>query len=717
MEKQNILKTIYNFFTGRSLFTIMITPSLIQIVVVAVFTGYLAFNNSNKSINKLAFRLCDEISEHLSQQLLNYLNKSEAIQKIFFAELKKSNLSLDDLKELETFFLTQIQGYDSINKVYFSSSKKNHFIGIIKESENYQLWITDLSSKLPVRRKFYSLDSKGNRIKLLKLQNYDPHSRPWYQLAVSSSKPIFSDIYDFLAISSSGDFVSGITKSVPVLDDNERLQGVLAFDITLSQINNFMRKSNISQNGVVFILDEKGRLVSSSIEKEFSNWKDKQNEIIEQENSLISQAIKYLSKNYPDIAKIDDISTTFQFKDGSKNFLHVKALKYNYGLNWQIVVVVPRSDFAAQIDANTINTIWLCLWLLFLAIIVGILIAQRTIKPILKLNEYAKNLTKDINNAKWNNEKINMNRLDEVGELFRSFNQMAQQLKDLIFSLEERVKERSHQLQKAQEAKVITAKQSEKRLANFLEAVPIGIFVIDKEGQPYYANRASDFILGKGLVKVAPEKLIETYRLYKAGTNKPYPNDLNPILIALKERQSLTIEDMEVRNGNKKTLLQVFANPILDKDKKIEYAIVVFFDITERKQIETERLNFTRQLEIKNIQLEEQVEKIERLSLKNALQDALLRDVTREPDSFEYQLGGTLQVDAPTYVVREADVILYRSLINGEFCYIFNARQMGKSSMQVKIAAQLKSEGYNCISLDLSEFVNERISTATFYSC
>ncbi|MGF1490184.1 MAG: AAA-like domain-containing protein, partial [Prochloraceae cyanobacterium] len=47
----------------------------------------------------------------------------------------------------------------------------------------------------------------------------------------------------------------------------------------------------------------------------------------------------------------------------------------------------------------------------------------------------------------------------------------------------------------------------------------------------------------------------------------------------------------------------------------------------------------------------------------------------------------------------------------------FNARQMGKSSMQVKIAAQLKSEGYNCISLDLSEFVNERISTATFYSC
>jgi bacillopeptidase F (M6 metalloprotease family) len=45
-----------------------------------------------------------------------------------------------------------------------------------------------------------------------------------------------------------------------------------------------------------------------------------------------------------------------------------------------------------------------------------------------------------------------------------------------------------------------------------------------------------------------------------------------------------------------------------------------------------------------------------------------------------YQVGGSLPFNAPTYVRRQADEALFQGLLRGEFCYVFNARQMGKSS-------------------------------------
>ncbi|WP_445173290.1 hypothetical protein [Microcoleus sp.] len=38
-----------------------------------------------------------------------------------------------------------------------------------------------------------------------------------------------------------------------------------------------------------------------------------------------------------------------------------------------------------------------------------------------------------------------------------------------------------------------------------------------------------------------------------------------------------------------------------------------------------------------------------------------------------YQLGGSLTIDAPSYVEREADSQLYEALKRGEFCYVLNS--------------------------------------------
>jgi AAA-like domain len=71
-------------------------------------------------------------------------------------------------------------------------------------------------------------------------------------------------------------------------------------------------------------------------------------------------------------------------------------------------------------------------------------------------------------------------------------------------------------------------------------------------------------------------------------------------------------------------------------------------------------------------------------------------------ENYEYQVGASLPPDAPSYVVRKADSDFYDALKAGKYCYVFNSRQMGKSSLKVRVMQRLLNEGVACSSIDIS---------------
>jgi PAS domain S-box-containing protein len=174
---------------------------------------------------------------------------------------------------------------------------------------------------------------------------------------------------------------------------------------------------------------------------------------------------------------------------------------------------------------------------------------------------------------------------------------LAQQAQaDLLENLRQEVIER----QRVQEA----LRASERQLAQFLEAVPVGLFVIDVNGQPYYVNQIGQELLGKGVVSKNPsEQLAKIYQVYLAGTEQVYPSHRDPILRALRGEQS-TVDDMEIRQGDKIIPLEVWATPIFDHQGNVIYAIAAFQDITPHKQAEAERIQFTQTLEQQNTALQ-----------------------------------------------------------------------------------------------------------------
>ncbi|MEC4892498.1 MAG: PAS domain S-box protein [Oscillatoria sp. PMC 1051.18] len=131
-----------------------------------------------------------------------------------------------------------------------------------------------------------------------------------------------------------------------------------------------------------------------------------------------------------------------------------------------------------------------------------------------------------------------------------------------------------------------TVEQSEIRLAQFLEAIPVGVFVVDCSGKPYYANRTAKRILGKDIVwDKELEELREVYQAYLAGSEEIYPRDRDALILAL-QGQSAILDDIEIRHQERIIPLEVRGTPIYDESGKIIYAIAVFQDITARKQAE-----------------------------------------------------------------------------------------------------------------------------------
>jgi hypothetical protein len=81
-----------------------------------------------------------------------------------------------------------------------------------------------------------------------------------------------------------------------------------------------------------------------------------------------------------------------------------------------------------------------------------------------------------------------------------------------------------------------------------------------------------------------------------------------------------------------------------------------------------------------------------------------------------YYVGGAVPIQASSYVNRKADIELYQGLKAGEFCYIFNARQMGKSSLRIHTIEKLEAEGFTCIDIDMSLLVNKNITAEQWYA-
>ncbi len=272
---------------------------------------------------------------------------------------------------------------------------------------------------------------------------------------MEAGKPTWTEIYSYLAPPA-----LGITFGQPYFDAEGTLQGVIAADLTLPTITEFLDTLQVGQQGRTFILERNGLLVASSGSQPFTP--DNQRlEAINSPDPLIQAAARTLVESSQGLEGIHDQHQLEFTLLGERQFLQVVPYRDNFGLDWLIAVVVPETDFLAQINANTRNTILLCLGALILALLMGLYTSNLILQPIWRLSRAASAIA-----AGELNQQVEVKRIRELRTLAQSFNRMAQQLRGSFAVLEQRVAERTQELKAAKEAADVANQAKSEFLAN-----------------------------------------------------------------------------------------------------------------------------------------------------------------------------------------------------------------------------------------------------------
>jgi PAS domain-containing protein len=107
------------------------------------------------------------------------------------------------------------------------------------------------------------------------------------------------------------------------------------------------------------------------------------------------------------------------------------------------------------------------------------------------------------------------------------------------------------------------------QINQFLEAVPVGIGVLDATGRPYYVNQRGIQLLGKGVdPTVTPDHLAEVYQVYLAGTDQTCSPEEMPIVRALKGERTKT-DDLEIHQGETIIPIEAWGTPVFDEQGNV----------------------------------------------------------------------------------------------------------------------------------------------------
>ena len=439
------MKTHY-FSKGKAfpLQIVLVIPFVIQIFGAVSLVGYLSFKNGQRAVNDLAEQLMDRTSEVVDEHLKSYLSIPQTLNQINADAIHRGILDIGDRKTLGKYFWDQIQVYDLT------------YIGIglttgeglgAARYDGKTITIDDWTTKPPNNTYTYATDNQGNRTQVNARWNWQNSSEPWYTQPIAAGKPIWGKIV-------TGNFPTGpyiaASASRPIYDLQNRLLGMIATDIHLLKLGDFLRSLDVSKSGQVFLLERDGTLVASSaIEKPFTlvNQKVQRLRAIDSPNPMIRNIARHLqtSNGFKSITKDTDFKLEVQ---GKQNFVDVAPWHDKYGLEWLVVVSVPENAFMAQINANTQTTIALCFGALVVASVMGVFTSHWIVRPILRLNWASEAM------ASGNlNQTVETGNIQELNTLSNSFNHMAGQLHESFTALEkskeeleERVEERTTEL-------------------------------------------------------------------------------------------------------------------------------------------------------------------------------------------------------------------------------------------------------------------------------
>jgi adenylate cyclase len=190
---------------------------------------------------------------------------------------------------------------------------------------------------------------------------YDPRNRMWYRDTVDTGGLYITDPDVFAALG-----LIGFTVAQPFSRDGE-VRGVVAADITLAGLSEYIAEHRVSPNTLSYVLDQQGRVLAAS---------DLSKTYVANKGKVELRHISALDNELPAIAygahPRNGGASLYSFTFGGREYFgSLSTMPDNFGKRWQFFIVTPVSDFTGVFDHN--NRLLLAVGLIATALALAII--------------------------------------------------------------------------------------------------------------------------------------------------------------------------------------------------------------------------------------------------------------------------------------------------------------------------------------------------------
>lgn len=576
---------------------------------------YFSYQSQQKVAETLANKLLEETDKRINQTLQSYLDTPEKVDRLNAAAIEQGTLNARNSSQLERHFAQHLNIFPSLSEVAIATEQKE-FLAIERLSGDIR-GIRRLDASTAYKFHRYSATNQGQKLKLLEVQRgFDPPNRPWYQEARQATGASWSVVS--LAQGQEQPRLM-VANFLPFRDAANQFQGVVSSSLYLFPLEEFLRSLKIGSTGQAFIIDRDGYLVITSTgESPFEakpeagyarnvDLRSRRLKAINSHNLITRKVTAFLFNQSNVLSGINQQQYLRLNIDRDSYFIQVTPLRLGRGLDWLTVTIVPKSDFMTETYHNTSMIVLLSAGTVLGSILLSLMLSRWLTKPILQLSAAAKRIALGDFNT-----RISSNRRDELGELARSFDAMLLQVNTAFAGM--------RSLNQA-------VSESEQRLAQILETLPIAVSMHRLDGTIAYLNPSGKQLLGGSEpYKAAAKELAEAYQLYRSGTEHLYQTDEFPIVRSL-QGERVIVDDIEMRRNGERIQLEVHSAPVFDSEGSVISAIAVFQDITQRKITEKILFDHNQHLETQVAERTQALQASEVLNrtIRHALPDPVLR--------------------------------------------------------------------------------------------
>lgn len=356
--------------------------SIFVLILIAVSSTIFSFTyfRLHTSIFTASQILFDQTTKLVKSEIIDYFKPLSFEGKFISEVIEKKVIDPNDQHAFMIYLSQLLHAEPDLSAGYWGDIKGNFIYASRLNDGNLRLEV--LTRPNGKTEQYIEItDPTG---KVLKQENnvgvtYDPRLRPWYQKAERFRGTIWTDLYWFTR-----DKVLGITSASPVYDSVGRLVGVVGLDIKLDEVSKFLSDLKISDNGVVFIVDQSGELSAAPYlaEVELKEASTKTLPRIE------DMDIPWITESFRLFQKSGKDSDIFNFHYKGMGYIasyYKLEFEFITDNDWFIAIVVPENDILGELKRANLAVLVICIITLILGSIIVRYFAKKISNPIIKL--------------------------------------------------------------------------------------------------------------------------------------------------------------------------------------------------------------------------------------------------------------------------------------------------------------------------------------------